>query len=136
MFVGARPLRGICVSELWCDGEKENKKFHTGETWRESNCVAKFSESKRAKLMFFHECRSSNAIQNWRAALILKSKTKQTEHTTNHVKTGSPRANFWKLARFRKPEGEKINTANYLGLWGVWSWVPWTEPVAASEFCV
>lgn len=31
---------------------KDYKKFHTRETWRESDFVAKFSESKRAKLMF------------------------------------------------------------------------------------
>lgn len=102
MFVEARPLGGICVSDLCYEREKEYKKFHTRETWRECDCVAKFSESKRAKLTFLTNAGHRMSSRNWRAALIFKNKTKQTEHTTNDVKMSSPEGEFLEVGKVSK----------------------------------
>lgn len=44
---------GMCYVYVACFREKDYKKFITREDWREFDFVTKFSESKRAKLIFF-----------------------------------------------------------------------------------
>ena len=68
-----------------CVREKDYRKFHTRETWREFDSVAKFSESKRAKLMFSTDV-GHHMSSKWRAALIKKKKGKKERERKKEIK--------------------------------------------------
>lgn len=82
--------------------EKDYKKFYTRETWREFDLVAKFSESKRAKLMVFTGA-GFESHPKMKSCFVKKTKhNKQNKLTIMLI--SSLKVNFLKVTRFRKPE--------------------------------